>query len=119
MSKTPVTATTIKVVLDEGRPEVGTVVSREMRSGGRKAAQAGPAKSLKERTLAAAPSGAWLVRFLVNTAGLPPRLAGLLEAKPCFTHGSNWSHGRFSAVGCLRRGLQLVLEWSVTEPAIR
>lgn len=33
---------------------------REMRSGGRKAAPAGPAKSPTKRTLAAAPCGAWL-----------------------------------------------------------
>lgn len=72
-----------------------------MRSGGRKAAQAGPAKSLKERTLAAAPSGAWLVRFLVNTVGLPPRLAGLLEAKPCCTHGSSCYRSVLFAAGCV------------------
>ena len=44
---------------------------------------AGPAKGPTERTLAAAPFGAWQGSPLLNTAGVTPRLAGLLEAKPC------------------------------------
>src|SRR6266498_2517384 len=42
------------------------------RSGGRKAAPTGPARASKERTLAAAPCGAWLVRYFENSTGRSP-----------------------------------------------
>jgi hypothetical protein len=70
------------------------------------AADAKPLKQARprastERTLAAAPYGAWLVRFCGNTVELPPRLAGLLEAKPCCTHGSSCHRGRLRAASWL------------------
>ena len=61
----------------------------QRRSGGRKAAPAGPAKSHTKRTLAAAPFGAWLVRFRKNTTGMNPCLAGLLEAKTILTQAEH------------------------------